>query len=116
MIVIYKCTWGVWRHDYDPALHNDNSNSTSRGDDLARRFTLTSFTGMVILHILEFVLIAPETLPHLHAALFNVYAAGNLCLMYVVCVAWLMRITGFKLPWGVKWDVWADPDIFVKNM
>ena len=96
--------------------HIHSSNSTSKGNELTRKFTLISLAGMVFLHILELVVPPPERLPHLHAALFNVYAAANLCLMYVICVAWQLRISGFPLPWGRKWDVWADPDAYVKNI
>mgnify|MGYP006192646881 CR=1 FL=1 len=53
---------------------------------------VVSLLGMLVLHLLELYVPAPARLPDLYAALFSIYGAGCLCVVYVVCVSWMWRL------------------------
>ena len=44
---------------------------------------------MIVLHLLEIFVPAPQRLPDLYAALFSIFGAANLCVIYLVGVCWL---------------------------
>lgn len=47
---------------------------------------------MIVLHLLEFFVPAPQRLPDLYAALFSIFGAANLCAIYAVGVCWMWSL------------------------
>lgn len=42
--------------------------------------------GMLVLHAAEALLAAPSRYPDLYPALFSIYGAANLCVVYLKCI------------------------------
>lgn len=47
---------------------------------------------MIVLHLLELFVRPPAHLPDLYAALFSIFGALNLCVVYLVGVCWLWAL------------------------
>jgi len=56
------------------------------------------FSGMLVLHLLELFVPAPARLPDLYAALFSIFGAACLCIVYLVCVSWMWRLPTSNTP------------------
>jgi alpha-1,3-glucosyltransferase len=53
------------------------------------RYLMKVLTGMIVLHLLEGLVPPPARYPDLYPALFSLYGAGNLVLLYIIFVSWL---------------------------
>lgn len=51
-------------------------------------FTLLVRTGMISLHILELFVKPPARYPDLYPALFSIFGAGNLVVVFVITILW----------------------------
>ncbi len=47
---------------------------------------------MIVLHLLELFVRPPAHLPDLYAALFSIFGALNLCVVYLIGVCWLWAL------------------------
>jgi len=53
-----------------------------------------SVFGMIALHIAEICVSPPARFPHLYPALFSLYGAANLVLVYIMGVMWQLQLSG----------------------
>jgi len=53
---------------------------------------------MLALHAAEMLLVAPSRYPDLYPALFSIYGAANLCIIYLKCVhdQWSLLLTSIR--------------------
>jgi alpha-1,3-glucosyltransferase len=56
-------------------------------------FLFISTLGMLVLHVLEATILPPERLPDLYAALFSLFGAMNLIVVYAYCNTWQLMLT-----------------------
>ena len=47
-------------------------------------FVILSISGMLVLHCMECLILPPKRYPDLYPALFSLYSAGNLVVMYLI--------------------------------
>ncbi len=81
-----------------PQFQSISMPKTGTFSQLSGMFVILSFLGIVILHGLQFMYpsLLSERYPDLHPALFSIFGAVNLVIMYLVTIFWLYDHTG----WG----------------